>query len=244
MRRVLIALALCACLATPSEAAITVVSGQEATGSNNVDYTLTFPSPWGASNHVIVVAAVYSAAGTVDLTSITNAEVVLHDDATLQSNTRRIYIWCFQGDGTDNTVTLDQSGGVQVRSAAIEIAGGSCTESGTSVSGNESATPFDTPTLTTSTDGAFMFGIWANSSVIDIAAGTNTSPVPSDDSEIGTVAQAGYRIAGAASGYTLQWTTGGSPSTGFLAAAAVQESGGGGGGAAKQRLIRGIGEGQ
>lgn len=195
------------------------------------DAAITFDAPWGASNHVLLAVMVYSQSVTVDITGITNAEVVLHGPTAHAGNTLNIYLFCWQGDGSDADATIDISAGVGYRTVGVEIAGGSCTEDGTSDSAQLSNIGPHTLSITTSQAGSFLFGAIASSSAADFTAGGTTTGIGVGDAttDVDGLMLGGYEILSGSGSATMTFTSSTSENR-LMGVAAVQASGGGGGG--------------
>lgn len=233
MKTLILVLALVATWAAPAQAAIAVVQTASTFGNNNP--VLTFGSAMGASNHILVAATVGSTAVSVDLTGITATETVLH--GPVNHGTSRVYAWCFQGDGSDTTVTLGGAG-ANIRAIGIEISGGSCTEDGTSSSNSvASTTSHALTTDVTLAAGSILFGIvTATDANADFTAGAGVTSVPAGNTEIESISLGGYRIEASGAAYDLPFTSTVNRDT-IMVGAAVQAAGGGGGGGSTSRLM-------
>jgi hypothetical protein len=209
-------------LAPPAQAAIAVVQVQS--GALN-DVVLTFASPWGASNHVLVAAVLNSGTATAALDDISVAEGVLLDSGSgVSANNMRIYIWCFAGDGADSAVTVTTSGTTVATAAGVEISGGSCTQDGAGSSNDETGNGVDTHVLTTdittTASGSFIFAIIRSTTASNWSAGTDMTSIPADGTDIGQ-GLAEYRILGAAAAYDTPFSND-AAETSHMGAAAVQ----------------------
>jgi hypothetical protein len=239
MRRLLIIAVACVLWASPVHAAIEAVAGQLATGSGD-DATLTFPGAWGASNHVIVGTLLTGITNTAELTGITASEVTLHGPAQDSGGTWKLYIWCFQGDGSDNTVIVTTNASATARSAGVEISGGTCTEDGTSSSNDTTGTSHAlTVDITTTQAGSFMFSMIRGATTNYTATG-GSSPIPADGTDINGEALGAYRVLGAAGAYDADFSSTASE-TSYLGAAAVQPAAVVGG-SAKSLMLMGVGD--
>jgi hypothetical protein len=246
MRRVLLTLAF-AVLLVPMPAArgffaVALVSGQDITCTGN-DATCTFPSPPSASNCVVVASIINDTSQTLDLTGVPGGatETVIHGPDN--QNSLRGYIYTFPGDGSDATFVTTTSSTAAARTAAAEFSGLDCSgsgEDGTSVSVADNVSPYNlSPTITTTASGSLLFGLAHSTSAGDFSASGSTTSIPSDGTEINTVALGGYIILGAAAAYDLPFTSAAAENT-HLMAAAIKASAGGGA-TPSLRMLLGIG---
>jgi hypothetical protein len=207
--------------AVPARAAIAFV--QETTNSGTNDITLTFGGAMGANNHILVLAMWSNESVTADLTSITNAEVQIAGYSDSPGVALRGSIWCFQGDGSDTTVTIDLSGGANIWAAAIEVSGGSCTEDGTDQSNDDATETYSLTTdVTTTVNGSLLVCFIKSTSVSDYAADSPLTAIPASGADIGTVALGGYVITGTAGAQDCVFSSNGVNETSFMLGAAVQ----------------------
>jgi hypothetical protein len=213
MRRVLLALAL-SLLLVPLPAArapFAVAFVRETTCSGN-DSTCTFASAPAVGNCVAVAVEINDTAQTLDLTGVPGAatETVMHGPG--DANNLRSYGYTFPGDGSDTTFVATTSGNAVARVAAAEFSGLDCSsggEDGTSVSLADNVSPYNlSPTITTSAAGSLIFGMVHGTGAMNFSGSGSTITIPSDGTEINTIALGGYYIAGAAAaGYDLPFTS-------------------------------------
>lgn len=209
---------------------------QEATANGN-DATMTFGSAWGASNHVLVAVWQGDQVSTEDLTGISVTETVIAGPVDLSG--LRGYLFCFAGDGSDNTVVITTSGSATVRAAGIEVSGATCTEDGSEQSNTDTASPYPLTTdVTTTQDGSILFGIVRSNTAADFTASTATTSIPADGTDINGEALGGYQITTTAGAYELVFTSAAPETTvllvGAVKAAAVVAT-------KPQRLLLGVG---
>jgi hypothetical protein len=237
LRSLLVALGVLAGSA-PLEAAITAVSGQEATATGN-DATITLPGATTIGNVVLVGVVVTSTGNTVTLDDITETEVTLHGPA--DHNGERGYLFCYVVTAADATIVVTTSGSAAARSWAKEFTGiSTCTEQGTS-SGNATTgtTSHSLTTGITTTGEVIVASIIKSSSAANFSNGAGMTCIPSTCTDFGGTADTlgGYRIETANSTYDTPFTSAASEDT-ILIAAAVGTGSGGGGTSAHRLLLR------
>lgn len=230
--------------AVPAQAAITVVSGQTVQAHNN-DVAVTFSSNWTSGNHVLIALIINNNAETVSIDGVGGSPsiVTLHDEA-FATQTLRAYVFCFQATATaDNSFTATTSGGSSASVVAVELAGASCIEDGTS-DANANTNTVHSNTIA-ATDGSFCLTIIRSTSVSNFTAATGTSmPVGGADIPGGDgvgVALGSYLTA--ASGAATAVFTSAASETAVIMSALVAAGGGGGSPAkpAGSLLLRGVG---
>lgn len=175
----------------------------------NVDTALVFPGGAPASGHaVLVYVKIGSSSTTISLDGAPSAVTAVHDRSVNGTNTQ--YIFCYVGDGADNSVTMNLSAGSNTQVAAKVFSGtDGCTETGTSSHNTTSAT--QTHELTTDITvaaGSLVFGgFTCTDSACTGSAGTGVTPVGNAGGMIGSLALGGYRIEAGAGTYDLPFTT-------------------------------------
>ncbi len=231
MRRRLFGLALVLALwACPADAAISAVSGQEASSAGN-DVTLTLPSPVAVGNYVYILTSMTIESETLSITGTTMSFSTVIGPVDSPGQVMRQYIFCAQGDGVDNTFTVTSSGAQNALSFAKEFSGVSgCTAEDTEgalddteVTGN----PFDldeTGTPLACSSGALVVG------VVHATTGTTWTPTSSatgiaTQQTAGTSAWASWRVVAGAGNYDTTWTAN-SNETAVLTGACFAASGG------------------
>lgn len=234
MRAILPFVLLLGLLPSPPPFAVAVV--QTASG-RATDPVITW-SAMGASNHVLVAMIVNNNSSTPTITGVTTTVTTLIGPSDIGS--LRGYVWCFPGDGSDTSFTVDGPGGVSESVAAVEISGGSCDPDGAFANAAaDAASPYNLTTpITTSQSGSFIIGIAHSTSPSDYSASGSTTSIPADGTDIGGISLGGYVIAGAAGSYDLPFTSAAGETTSLLAAAVKAA---GGSSAPKRFLTLGIG---
>jgi hypothetical protein len=221
--------------------AIAVV--QTKTNSAN-DVTITMDAAPSGSNHVVFAAVMNAgSAQTFTITGTPTAVTTLQDSSNDTVNLHG-FVGCFQGDGADASFTINSSGSATVRAAAVEISGGSCTETGTS-RGTAQTVATSTHALgsITTTAGAFVMSFIHANSVADFTKGALPAAavsVPSDGSEIDTVAQGMYYINTAGGAVNLSYDSAANETT-YSVGAAVEAGAAGTAKPPASLLLRGVG---
>jgi hypothetical protein len=219
--------------------AIAVV--QTKTNSAN-DVTITMDAAPSGSNHVVFAAIMNAgSAQTFTITGTPTAVTTLQDSSNDTVNLHG-FVGCFQGDGADASFTINSSGSATVRAAAVEISGGSCTESGTS-RGTAQTVATSTHALGSITvaAGAFMMSFIHANSVADFSKNSAfATALPSDESEIDTVAQAMYFIHTAGGAANLTYDSAANETT-YSVGAAVEAGAAATAKPPASLLLRGVG---
>jgi hypothetical protein len=229
--RVLLACLLALSLSSTRAEAAIAYTGVNATGFNNVAFTLTFGAAPAASDCILVAATIASSSITLVLDSTPDnaVENELHNGP---HGAHRVYIWSVPGNGSDTTITVTpSSGGANMRAVAAAFSGANCgTEDGTSVSAGTSNVQTHSAGSITLAAGSLMFGIGTcTDNTCDWTPASGFTSIPSGNGEVETITQAGYQISAGGGSTTFNPATVAQTRDAIVGAAAITASGGGGG---------------
>lgn len=210
--------------------AISVVQVAVARGD---DPAVTFGSGWGVNNHIVVAAILSLKSNTLDLTGIVASETTLSGfpiDHT--TDNPRGYMYCFPGtlEGGDTSFTASTSASAVAAVVAVEISGGSCTQSGSSSANDDNNSPYELTTDLSLSAGAFMLGlirstggsnytVTGSGTAIGAAGIGSNSDILNGDGAGDTLGQ--FQIVGGAGSYDTTYTST-NAETSLIMAAAVQ----------------------
>lgn len=167
--------------AAPTQAAIVHVQNDECTGD---DCTITSSPAWTSGNQVFVACILTTESETCSITGEPNGpEVTVVGPLDSPANVRRIYLFCFTGDGADTQITMTTSGAGSSDSVAIEVSGAVCETPPDDSESNDDTDDANyqlTTDLTTNAAGALVIGMMRGQGAGNFAPGTGFTQADTD----------------------------------------------------------------